>query len=211
MIEVYKFILTDILPQLNSKNMKLILDFESNTVGTGELECSGYFDDDEKELVVAVGDKKVEDWFTTLLHEFCHFQQWKEQCPVWIESQPEDQNSDDFLDDYLKGRDCPNIQSEVRKIALLEYDCEVRTTQMLKSAPKVIDTEVYVQKSNAYIAFYFQMLKRRSWYKAERAPYLNESIYLNMPKVFLPFEEYFESYIFDELDWDSCFEEKSDD
>jgi len=62
MIEVYKFILTDILPQLNSKNMKLILDFESNTVGTGELECSGYFDDDEKELVVAVGDKKVEEF-----------------------------------------------------------------------------------------------------------------------------------------------------
>ena len=186
--------------------ISLHLDLDNNHVGAGDLACSGYFDNIEKEIHVAIGSKDPKDWFTTFLHEYCHYRQWVEQTPEWIASQEcEEKNSDDFLDQWLSGEiEYGDVEGLLRSIMLVELDCEKRTALLLDDYPEVIDVEEYIQKSNAYAAFYKQVLLKRKWYNPEKAPYLNKDIYLKMPTEFLSPECYWEKYEFDDIEWELC-------
>ena len=42
---------------------------------TQENRCSGYFDDTNKFMAVAMGKK---NWLQIMLHEYCHFEQWRD-------------------------------------------------------------------------------------------------------------------------------------
>ena len=204
--KAFQYILEVSLPKLQSKGINLHLDFENNYVSTHDgIKCSGYFDEKRKILGVAVGTKKLEDWFTTFLHEVSHFEQYLENCEAWRNSQYGELNSDELLDRFLKGEKIDNIEQVIKNVCFLEYDCEKRTTEKLKLMPGFIDIDFYVQKSNAYVAYYKQMFDRVKWYNPEKAPYLNESIFLNMPKEFIDFKNYFDNYSFNEIDWESCF------
>lgn len=198
-------IINNLIPVLNNKGIKAHLDFTNNHVMTNGIGCSGFFDDKNKILSCAVGTKDLRDWFSTFLHEYSHFEQWCEQCPAWTNSQPIDINSDQLLDEYLDGKDFDNIATVIKNIAFLEYDCEKRTTLKMASFEDIMDVNTYIQKSNAYVAFYFQMFKRRKWYTPEKAPYLNETIWKNMPTKFLEFDSYFDDYRFNHIDWETCF------
>lgn len=213
----YRYILKHALPKLQKKGIKLVLGFDSDYVGTGALKCSGYFDPDEKELVCAVGNKKTEDWFGTFLHEFSHFEQWVENCPAWRESQGEGA-SDQALDDYIEGKlpKSPKIEKMLRDICYLEYDCERRTVKKFLQLSEIFslsDVGVYVQKANAYVAFYRKVYDLQTWYDAERAPYLNEDFWKHMPAGFLPFECYFDKVddAFLTVDWSLCLPKTEED
>ena len=47
---------------------------------SGNIRCGGYFDDENKKLVVAGGHK---DWLGILVHEYAHLTQWEENCEPW--------------------------------------------------------------------------------------------------------------------------------
>ena len=53
---------------------------------SGNIRCSGYFDDadtDSPTLVVAMNRP---DWIEILAHEYCHLTQWLEQQSIWHEA-----------------------------------------------------------------------------------------------------------------------------
>lgn len=205
MERLYRYILQEIIPALNSKGVSLVLDFENNYVLANSLPCSGYFDDKNLKLVCAIGTKKPEDWFGTLLHEYSHFEQWKEQCSAWVNSQPKNGiNSDELMDQWLSGKDFDNITEVLESIAYLEFDCEQRTSYKMNLFNDIFNVEDYIQKANAYVAFYKILSKTRKWYNPDSAPYLLESIWKNMPKTFLSWAKYTRDYQFDNLDWDKC-------
>lgn len=205
--EAKQFIYNEIVPELEQLGVSLHLDLENNVVYHNGIGCSGFFNDIKKELHCAVGTKKVEDWFGTFLHEYSHFCQWKEQHKSWTDSQKyftdAGLNSDDALDEFILGK-LDLTDEQVESIAYLEYDCEVRTAKLVDLFPKIFDKEIYIQKSNAYIAFYRTMKDKRKWYNAERAPYLNKKIWSKMPKEFVPFADYYSDFKFDHIDWSQC-------
>jgi hypothetical protein len=202
----YKYILQEILSKTQTKGVKLILDWDNDYIKlNNSMSCSGYFDDKSKVLCCAIGNKKVEDWLGTLLHEFSHFEQWDENCDVWVKSQSYNFTSDEILDMWLNGEEINNIKEIVLDIAHLEYDCEIRASKKIHSFPKILLAGDYIKKANAYIAFYKQMYDKRKWYDASKAPYLNKNIIDNMPDKFLNFNDYFKNYKFDTVNWDACF------
>lgn len=203
--KLQQFITKQIIPEVYDSNVSMQMNLDGNTVTTGALECSGFFDHQQKVLSWAVGDKPIDQWVTTLIHEYCHFKQWKEQAKCWIDTN-DDCNSDNTLDQFLSGNDV--VEAEIRKIAFLEYDCEKRTAKILKRFPEIFNIDEYIQKSNAYIAFYKLCFERGKWYSPTNAPYLNEKIWKNMPTVFEPFNYYYLNFKYGHLDWDSCFEDK---
>lgn len=153
------------------KGVKVILRNTNYVLISGNIKCAGYFDSENKCIVVAMNHKIS---FETLLHEYCHFTQWREQCPEWINAE----NSLGKIDDWLSGKKIRNIKFHIDNAKLLELDNEKRTVDMIYEwgLEKTIDVSLYTKRANAYIMFYNWVLKARRWSKPGNSPYMNTKI-----------------------------------
>ena len=157
--------------------VKLDLRKRKYLVLSGNIKCSGYFDGENRELVVATN--RV-DWLPILVHEFGHLTQWVENCKVW-------KNSGDSLglvDDWLGGKSVKNIKKALGRSRDLELDNEKRSVKIIKEWNLPIDIKLYTQKANAYVQFYNYMFYSRRWCTQNNTPYSNPEIYSKMPTTF---------------------------
>jgi hypothetical protein len=141
----------------------------SYTIPTPKIKCAGYFDDQEKLLVVA---KKHVDFITTLIHEYCHLLQWKEQSKIW--KSVDKDKSFPLVDKWLSGKEVKNYKQHLAAIRDLELDCEKRTVAMMKKWN--IPTDEYIQKANAYVHFYNWIAETRRWSTPNNSPYTNKHV-----------------------------------
>lgn len=162
------------------------------TVNYKDMVCNGFFVSNYNHnkalmpfLSIAV-KKDIKKWLPIFVHLTCKMDQWLEKSDLWLES-----NSYQVLNDWLQGKDFPHedIQALIKKIILLQVDCEKRSIEKIKQNYLPIDTGTYAQRANAYIYFYQYMLKNRTWYKT--APYEISEILYYMPKEILSVDSYF--------------------
>jgi hypothetical protein len=145
------------------------------------MKTSGFFDPDDKVLACA---RKNPNFLYILAHEYCHVVQWQENCKEWIYY---DKCDAGILDDWLSGSYFhPKTVNKVARVSLrLELDNEKRTIKLLKDFGMIDkESEVYVQKSNAYVLFYLYLLETRRWYKSSNVPYENINVVMSMSKKF---------------------------
>lgn len=144
---------------------------------SGNIKCSGFFDSEEKRIVVAT---EREDWLSILVHEFAHFTQWMDNCKEWRTSG----TSLEDIDLWLGGKEVKNIKRSLGKCRDLELDNEKRSVAIIKAWNLPIDTKLYTQKANAYVQFYNWMYFTRRWCTPKNSPYKNPEIYGQMPTTF---------------------------
>lgn len=147
-----------------------------------DLKCSGYFDVPPI-LVVAI-KKPQKYWLQTLVHEYCHFCQWKEQMPLFLEF--DNINGMSLYDDWLSGKsELTKIQINkcTKAIQALEKDCEQRSIETIKTFNLPIDTERYTKRANSYLYFYELVKKYKKWY-VKKSPYEVDEIVNIMPNKF---------------------------
>ena len=86
----------------------------------------------------------------------------------------------------LKWEDINKIDEEIKSGIAVEVGCEKRTVEKIKKYDLefVASSDVYTQKSNAYVLSYLWMRQKRKWYKIGFEPYNIESVYTKMPKTF---------------------------
>lgn len=145
----------------NTKSVKL--SEENNT------RCSGYFDSENRELVVAMKHPQA---LAIIVHEYCHLTQWEEQIPLW-------KKADIALikiDDWLNGKRIHNIRQHLSIARNLELDNEKRSVQTIRKWKLSIDLDLYIKRANAYIHFYNYLYYSRSWSKPSNTPYTNKRI-----------------------------------
>jgi hypothetical protein len=146
----------------------------------GTLSC-GYFDENAKELAVAI-DKPIEEWFETFVHEYCHFEQWNENVLIWKNCMIDDDYVLDVAIRYFNGNailSAEQLNDYLDRAAKLEKDCEIRVLSKIKEYKLPINQTIYAQKANAYITFYYVMNELKSWY--DTPPYLVKEIVEIMP------------------------------
>jgi len=136
---------------------------------SGNIKCSGFFDSDNKRLVVGM---KNELAFDILVHEFCHLTQWAEQCEPWVNVG----DSLNIVDEWLSGKDVDDIELHMGRARDMELDNEKRSVKMLKKFGFDDMVENYTRRANAYIQFYNYMLFSRRWSSPGNSPYKNERI-----------------------------------
>ena len=146
------------------------------------IRSNGYFfdgvgTDDGPTLAVATNENTL----TTLVHEYCHMQQFLEQAEVWTALRGNAQiwewlSGDEFSDKVL--------DASIELAYAVELDCEKRSIRQHRIWNTGIDISEYIQKSNAYTMFYFFMRHHRVWYKQGREPYSVEEVWSQMPKSF---------------------------
>jgi hypothetical protein len=156
---------------LNIKNSKRVDD------------CNGYFCGETKEFAVAIG-KPQKLWLPVFVHEFCHFEQWREDSDIWDLSM----NDSGVVDiwSWLEGAEeypKKQIEKSFYITQLLEQDCDKRVVEKIGQFDLPIDPERYIKASNAYHLFYQVALQERTWYVD--APYQVEKIIDAMPSKFL--------------------------
>jgi len=144
---------------------------------SGNIKCSGYFDSEVPELVVAMNRK---DWIEILVHEYCHLTQWVEQIPLWNKSA----TSLGKIDIWLSGGEVKSINRHLGVARDLELDNEKRSVALIKEWGLKVDVEHYIQKANAYVQFYNYMGITRRWSKPGNSPYSNENLINEMPDKF---------------------------
>ena len=131
--------------------------------------CSGYFDSENKELVVSM---KRPDSLAILVHEYCHLTQWEEQIPLWKKADV----SLTKIDEWLCGKEIRNIIKHLAIARDLELDNEKRSAKMIRKWKLSINIKDYIQKANSYIHFYNYIYYTRKWSKPRNTPYTNKQI-----------------------------------
>lgn len=125
------------------------------------MSISGYFSDADKVIVCASGNS-FSYWFSTFIHEFCHFEQWLSgKYPYWFELEQE------TLEKWLNGKNYKNdyILKCIRNIQACEYDCEKRTLKIIDKFDLPINKKKYIKKANFSLMFYNYVFLRRTWGK----------------------------------------------
>ena len=115
------------------------------------MKCSGYFDEENRKLVVAMlNPVSVE----VLVHEFGHFTQWDERIPIWKEAG----FAMGHIEEWLNGKTKRNIEKWMALSRDLELDNEKRSVLLIKDFNVTIYLDIFSRSANAYVLFYNWML-----------------------------------------------------
>jgi hypothetical protein len=125
----------------------------------GKSKCSGLFYMDSKDnpiIKVAKGGLKEEEWFGVLLHEYCHFLQWRDESKYWDQFADHDITYSHII---LKPE---KYKNELISLMELEIDCEKSVIKIIKNN-NLFDTKLYAQSANAILYKYAFLYKYNKW------------------------------------------------
>jgi hypothetical protein len=146
-----------------------------------EDSCGGWcwIDDDKREFAVAM---KHHMGFEILIHEYCHFLQWKTDRKFWDSTL----STYDILFDWISDKESivseEDLQQSFKDIMSIEHDCEKRVLKLVKNNPiEDFDTDKYIRAVNAYLWSYHLNKELR---QRPINPIYSERVLPNMPNVF---------------------------
>jgi hypothetical protein len=152
--EEFKPFIASVKRQCKTYGIELVLSPSRNVVLTDDFsqDCSGYFCDRDKALVVACG-KPFQEWVEILIHEFCHMEQWKndDRWNKWTDACEKCWS-------WLSGESIMNktqLMNVLDVMVELERDCEIRAVEKIKKWNLPISVQKYVQKANIYLYSYY--------------------------------------------------------
>jgi hypothetical protein len=117
-------------------------------------DCSGYFCDTDKALVVACG-KPFKEWFEILIHEFCHLEQWKTD-PRWKKWTTACGKTWEWMagDNIMNKTQLRNVLDDMVE---LEKDCEMRAVEKIRKWGLPVNITQYIKKANVYLYSYHML------------------------------------------------------
>lgn len=137
------------------------MNLEFRNTRSPKFELCGYFDDEEKKIVI-YKDRK---WLCTLAHEYCHFLQYKTKNPFYKHYRDRDYIPTEVIEDWLRGK-IPYSKRVKTAFSLVrndEAECETWAVKIIKKYDLPIDMAKYKQLSNLYLIFYHCVEKTRKW------------------------------------------------
>ena len=142
---------------IESLNGRIIL-LKGNYCG-GKSKCSGlfYMDSNDNPIIkVAKGNLEEDEWFGVLVHEYCHFIQWRDDIRLWNRFCDYDITYSQII---LKPE---KYKKELTALMELEIDCEKCATNIIKNN-KLFNYKNYAQSANAILYKYAVLYKYGKW------------------------------------------------
>lgn len=165
-----------VIRELLKHNFSVLLHNKEYIDGYG-----GWFstDTDEEEFVVAM---KHPMGFEILIHEYCHFLQWKEDKKAWDESEKYYNLLFDWISDVSMEVSEADLNQSLLTILKIEHDCEKRVLKLVSLNPiEDFDMDKYKRAANAYLWSYHTNKELR---KRPKIPVYSERLLENMPNLF---------------------------
>lgn len=141
----------------------------------------GWFGEDEdgQEFVVAM---KHHMGFEILLHEYCHFLQWKTDRRLWEKSNETYNVLFNWIADPTLEVSDEQLNQSLHDILEIEHDCEKKALKIIKNSPiEDFNVDKYMRAVNAYLWSYH--LNRELRLKPKR-PIYSERVLEHMPNTF---------------------------
>jgi hypothetical protein len=168
--------ITKVVRDLLSNNFAVLLHNKEHIDGYG-----GWFSTDqgEEEFVVAM---KHHMGFEILIHEYCHFLQWKTDRRLWDKSN----ETYDVLFDWINNKELQitdeQLNQSLHDILEIEHDCEKRVLKLVKNCPiEDFDTDKYIRAANAYLWSYHINKELR---QRPKNPIYSQRVLEHMPNTF---------------------------
>jgi hypothetical protein len=165
-----------VVRELLNNGFSVLLHNKENLDGYG-----GWFgaEEDEQEFVVAMKHHMA---FEILIHEYCHFLQWKNDRKLWNKSM----ETYDILFDWINNPELnfstEQLDQSLHDILEIEHDCEKRVLKIVKNCPiEDFDTDKYKGAINAYLWSYH--INRESRSRPKR-PIYSPRVLEYMPNTF---------------------------
>lgn len=165
-----------VVKELLSHGFSVHLHQKSNIDGYG-----GWFgnDVDEEEFVVAM---KHPMGFEILIHEYCHFLQWKYARDFWESSTEYYDTLFDWIADPTLIVSEEDLDKSFKTILTIEHDCESRVLKLIKNNPiEDFDTDKYIRAVNAYLWSYHINRELRT---RPKNPIYSDRVLPHMPNIF---------------------------
>lgn len=148
-----------------------------------EENCGGWcwIDDDEgkREFAVAM---KHHMGFEILIHEYCHFLQWKTDRKFWDSTTLTYEILFNWVLDQNLVVSTEDLEKSFNDIMSIEHDCEKRVLKLVKNNPiEDFNTDKYIRASNAYLWSYHLNKELR---KRPVRPIYSERVLVGMPNTF---------------------------
>jgi len=141
----------------------------------------GWFGDDEgeEEFVVAM---KHPMSFEILIHEYCHFLQWKTDRSFWDSTIEHYDTLFNWINDKTLNVSEEDLDKSFNCILSIEHDCEKRVLRLVKNNPiEDFDIDKYKRAVNAYLWSYH--INRELRIRPVR-PIYSDRVMINMPSSF---------------------------
>ena len=125
----------------------------------GKSKCSGlfYMDANDNPIIkVAKGSLKEEEWFGVLIHEYCHFLQWRDNSCLWNNFCDHDITYSQIL---LKPQ---KYKKELIALFELEINCEKLAVKIIKNN-NLFDHKYYARTANSILYKYAMLYKYDKW------------------------------------------------
>jgi hypothetical protein len=145
---------------------------------SGNIRCSGYFDDGEKPTLAVAMNKPTA--IEILVHEYSHMTQWLDGIDLWKQGGV----GVTKIDKWLSGKKISGIDEAFETAIALELDNEKRSVKNIKKFGLEIDVDLYIKKANSYLQFYLWMKETRKWSNPNNLPYENRALLAVMPSNF---------------------------
>ena len=166
--------------RLNKTNTDLKLCLESPKIEDNVV--SGYFSELDNEIVVGIN---TDSWIEVLVHEFCHYIQYTENCKEWQALEMDNDNACNLMWLWIN-KEIELKEKEIdvifKKVQSMELDCERRTVNLIKKYKLPIDVKQYITEANIYIYFYNFAAKNRLWFPSNIGPNSFKKLYSLVPK-----------------------------
>lgn len=167
---------TKVVKELLAHGFSVFLHNKESLNGYG-----GWFGTDtgEEEFVVAM---KHHMGFEILLHEYCHFLQWKYDRAFWDSSTEHYDTLFDWIAD--KNMICSEEQltKSLHTILAIEHDCESRAIKLVELNPiEDFDKDKYIRAVNCYLWSYHINKELR---QRPKNPIYSEKLLSSMPNTF---------------------------
>ena len=143
---------------------------------TGKATSVGWAND--KELRIAT-KRPVSTWMDVFVHETCHLDQLIQR-PGWHKDKEESLGK---VDEWLAGKRVEHIESHMRQVVEMEWDCERRSVRKIARNKLPVNLKEYAQMANAYILGYHWTLQNRKWCKKS---YETTYVWTRMPEKIIP-------------------------
>jgi hypothetical protein len=124
----------------------------------GESKCSGlfYLDNNESPILKIAKGSNPEQWVGILIHEYCHFLQWRDNSKAWRTFAEGCASFDDLMLNPAK------YKKEIIDLISLELDCEKKTARIIK-ANNYFDINIYIKNANAILLKYVYLYYNNKW------------------------------------------------
>jgi hypothetical protein len=152
--DLYQYILNDI----EDYDGKIV--FCKGKYCGGDNQCAGIFYIDSKDqpvLKVATKTTLPEEWIGALIHEYCHFIQWRDDCKEWRDFELKGLAFSEIIQTPKK------YKKELLVLLNLELDCEKKVVSILGKKNLFLDKKKYVQTANAILYKYGFLYKEGKW------------------------------------------------